>query len=91
MSMKNSSDPIGIRTRDLPVCSAVPRTIAPPRAPQYPITVTYITGGTPCLFIDSVFHVGHVYKPYNNSSFVRSVSTRTSELDNTIEFRIFCA
>jgi hypothetical protein len=32
MSMKNSSDNIENRTRDLPVCSAVPQPTAPPRA-----------------------------------------------------------
>jgi hypothetical protein len=31
MSMKNSSDIIGNRTRDVPVCSAVPQPTAPPR------------------------------------------------------------
>jgi len=31
--MKNSNDTIGNRTRDLPVCSAVPQPTAPPRAP----------------------------------------------------------
>jgi hypothetical protein len=31
--MKNSSDTIGKRTRDLPACSLVPSTTAPPRAP----------------------------------------------------------
>jgi hypothetical protein len=30
MSMKNSSEVIGNRTRDLPACSAVPRATAPP-------------------------------------------------------------
>jgi hypothetical protein len=30
--MKNSSDTIGNRSRDLPVCSAVPQPTAPPRA-----------------------------------------------------------
>jgi hypothetical protein len=34
MSMKNSSDSIGNRTRDLPVCSAEPQPTAPPRAPS---------------------------------------------------------
>ena len=29
--MKNSNDIIGDRTRDLPVCSAVPQPTAPPR------------------------------------------------------------
>jgi hypothetical protein len=32
MSMKNSMDTIGSRTRDLPVCGAVPQPTAPPRA-----------------------------------------------------------
>jgi hypothetical protein len=32
MSMKNSNDTIGNRTRDLPACSAVPEPTAPPRA-----------------------------------------------------------
>ena len=34
MSMKNSNDTIGNRTRDLPACSAVPQPTAPPRAPS---------------------------------------------------------
>jgi hypothetical protein len=34
MSMKNSSDTIGNRTRDLPARSAVPQPTTPPRAPQ---------------------------------------------------------
>jgi len=33
MSMKYSNDIIGNRTRDLPICSAVPQPTAPPRAP----------------------------------------------------------
>ena len=33
MSMKNSNDTIGNRTRDLPTCSAVPEPTAPPRTP----------------------------------------------------------
>ena len=31
--MKNSNDPIGIRTHDLPTCSATPQPTASPRAP----------------------------------------------------------
>ena len=34
MSMKNSIDNIGNRTRDLPACIAVPQPSAPPRAPK---------------------------------------------------------
>jgi hypothetical protein len=37
--MKNSSDTIGNRTRDLPVCSAVPQQTAPPRAPDFHVKV----------------------------------------------------
>ena len=33
MSMKNSNDTIGNRTRNLPACSAVPQPTAPPLAP----------------------------------------------------------
>ena len=35
MSMKNSSDTIGNRTRDLPTRSAVPQPTALPRAPGH--------------------------------------------------------
>jgi hypothetical protein len=35
MSIKNSKDTIGNRTRDLPACSAVPIPTAPPRAPPH--------------------------------------------------------
>jgi hypothetical protein len=34
MSMKNSNDTIGNRTRDLPACSAVPQPTTPPCAPM---------------------------------------------------------
>jgi hypothetical protein len=34
LSMKKSNDTIGIRTRDLPACSAIPQPTAPPRAPK---------------------------------------------------------
>ena len=35
MSMKNSNDTTGNRTRDLPTCSVVPQPTALPRAPIY--------------------------------------------------------
>jgi hypothetical protein len=35
MSMKNSNDTIWNRSRDLPVCSAMPQPTAPPRAPVH--------------------------------------------------------
>jgi hypothetical protein len=34
MSMKNSIDTIGNRTRDIPACSAVPQPNAPPPTPK---------------------------------------------------------
>jgi hypothetical protein len=45
MSMKNSSDTIANRTRDLPVCSAVPQPTAPPRVPMYYVGILK-AGGT---------------------------------------------
>jgi len=39
MSMKNSNDIIGNRTRDLPACGAVPQLTAPPHAPPFEIDV----------------------------------------------------
>ena len=38
--MKNSSDTIGNRTGDLPVCSEVPQPSAPPRAPILPTCIS---------------------------------------------------
>jgi hypothetical protein len=40
MSMKNSSDTIGNRTRDLRACSAVPQPPAPPRTPEQILNTT---------------------------------------------------
>jgi len=42
--MKNSSDTIRNRTRDLAACSAVPEPTAPPRAPPRVGTLLNITG-----------------------------------------------
>jgi hypothetical protein len=42
MSMKNSSNTIGNRTRDLQACSTVPQPTAPPRAPVKVVHSTYI-------------------------------------------------
>jgi hypothetical protein len=39
LSMKNSNDTTGNRTRDLPACSAEPQPTAPPRAP-YKVVIT---------------------------------------------------
>jgi hypothetical protein len=39
MSLENSNDTVGNRTRDLPACSAVPEPTAPPRTPTHTILV----------------------------------------------------
>jgi len=41
MSMKNSNDTIGNRTRDLPTCSAVPQPTALARAPPLPPSILH--------------------------------------------------
>jgi len=40
MSVKNSIDTMGNRTRDLPTCSTVPQPNALPRAPSVNVTTT---------------------------------------------------
>jgi len=49
MSMKNSSDIIGNRNRDLPTCSAVPQPSARPRAPQLTFIATKFCHSCRCL------------------------------------------
>ena len=44
LSMKNSNDTIGNRTRDLPACRAVPQPTAPPRAPRNSYTQVLMSG-----------------------------------------------
>jgi hypothetical protein len=41
--MKNSNDNIENRTRDLPVCSAVPQPTAPSRAPKEGVTLKLLS------------------------------------------------
>jgi hypothetical protein len=41
--MKNYNDTIGNRTRELPVCSAVPQPTAPPRTPVLELRAVNIT------------------------------------------------
>jgi hypothetical protein len=51
MSMKNSSDTIGNRTRDVPVCRAVPQPTAPPRAPDIQWNSNISESDNPALLI----------------------------------------
>ena len=49
MSMKNSNDTIGYRTRNLPACSAVPQPTAPPRGPnKYSMSILIIFWSLKC-------------------------------------------
>jgi len=54
MSMKNSSDTIGIRTRDLPACSAAPQPTAPLRAPLLALISVQIKKRKVCIHISAV-------------------------------------
>jgi hypothetical protein len=60
MSMKNSSDTIGNRTHDLPVCSTVPQPNAPPRAPIIIIIIIIII----ISLIDSYMEPLALYVPF---------------------------
>jgi hypothetical protein len=48
MSMKNSNDTIGNRTRDLPACSAVPQPTAPQRSPFFKLLLCEVPDDVSC-------------------------------------------
>jgi len=50
MSMKNSNDTLGNRTRNLPVCGAVPQPTAPPRALLLNCTL-FLNFSLPCFML----------------------------------------
>jgi len=54
MSMKNSSDSIGNRTRDLPTCSTVPQPTALLRAPS--LTIVHVICVCYCVQIHHLHH-----------------------------------
>ena len=54
MSMRNSNDTIGNRTRDIPARSAVPQTTEPPRTPHIVQKSQFY--GTPFTFISSLYN-----------------------------------
>jgi hypothetical protein len=64
--MKISSDSMGDRTRDLPVCSEVPKSTAPPRAPIRLYGV--VKRGKLCLFLGAFLVVA------KNSYYLRRIS-----------------
>jgi len=75
MSMKNSSDIIGNRTRDLPACSAVPQPTAPPRAPFLLLVTTVYT--IQCVPTDSNLNYVDVY----NEAFLVTIPLLSSPLN----------
>ena len=50
MSMKNSNETIGNRTRDLSDCSAVPQPTAPPRVPVLAVIERF------CVEVATIIH-----------------------------------
>ena len=59
MSMKNSNDTIGNRTRDLPACSAVPQPTAPPRTPLYTVHCTLYSVHCSLYRVQCALDTGH--------------------------------
>jgi hypothetical protein len=57
MSMKNSNDIIENRTRDLPVCSAVPQPTAPPCAPLRRVLLENVRDTVAYLMVKFLFSV----------------------------------
>ena len=79
MSVKNSSDTIGNRTRDLPVFSAVPQPTAPPRAPILHIYIyiyTYIYIYI-LVFPTYICHFSIILTQFGQQPPARTSSTRT--------------
>jgi hypothetical protein len=67
-SLKNSSDSIGNRTRDLPIYSAVPQPTVPPRTPRIMYTgISECTQPTLCFLC----HFSCGYKSHYRESFLR--------------------
>ena len=77
---KNSNDTIGIQTRDLPACSAVPQRTAPPRAPVQNCSSTKVPSKT------AVTETSYS-NPYSNDlgntwwrgGFIKGLQLRTAE------------
>jgi hypothetical protein len=51
MSMKNSSDTIGNRTRDIPAFSAMLQPTVKPRAPKYYVAIIFMKVSVVCPYI----------------------------------------
>jgi hypothetical protein len=82
MSMKNSNDTIGNRTRNVPACSAVPQPTAPPRAPGHKIKTNKIGD---IIFIEGDGALSRSFC-YPNTIFsfrLRNLSQQTMQLRNS--------
>ena len=73
VSMKNSNDTIGNRTRNLPACSALPQPTAPPRHPEQRKANVQNPPATTCNLQDALFRpqiISHILNTKLNSSFI---------------------
>ena len=71
--MKNSNDAIGDQTCNLPACSAVPQTTAPPRAPSRLVTLHKLTAGPVKVCSYHLLQVHLCY--FSNTLFVPEMSS----------------
>jgi hypothetical protein len=85
MSMKNSNDIIGNRTRDLPDCSAEPQLTAPPRAYYCILIMKRIYYFRHLTFrpAESEGQPGDAPRPLSNTGPATSHDIETSEKDDT--------
>jgi len=80
MSMKNSNDTIGNRTRDLPAYSAVPQPTAPPGAPYFTQAITYLN----C----AIWLVMNIFVTICNNAFGAIVLVHSSIITNRLNLLI---
>ena len=74
MSMKNSNDKIGNRTRDLPVCSAAPQSTAPPpRGPYIYIYIYIYIYMCVCVYTHTHTHIHTVLLPASSVEVLRNI------------------
>jgi hypothetical protein len=89
--MKNSNDTTGNRICELPVCSVVPQSTAPPRAPVSTIKYELILLGEQ-IEIDRNKHTNHINTTDKMSGFLSVTQGRTVDTTagETIYRRVKC-
>ena len=92
--MKNSNDIIGNRTRDLPVCIAVPQPTVPPRALQSSITFSHNNIRVVLLLSAKKFDAGNIprlFIYFIAQSVWRQVQYVTLSETNSANSAIWCS